>query len=125
MGSKARILVVDDEALIRWDLSLKLEDAGYRTLEAGSADQAISILENNRDIRIIFTDVQMPGTMDGIALARYVRERWPPTIIVVSSGKHPDDMQNLPDNIELFAKPFDWGRWSVLIEGLERRLSRI
>jgi CheY-like chemotaxis protein len=125
LESTARILVVEDEALIRWDLTSRLEEAGYETVEAGSADEAMNILENDRDIRIVFTDIQMPGTMDGLELARYVRARWPPTIIVISSGKHPKDMKSVPDNIELFAKPFDWGKWKPLLADLERRLSTI
>jgi CheY-like chemotaxis protein len=123
--SNARILVVEDEAFVRWDLTSRLEDAGYDTVEAASADEAIDILENNRDIRIVFTDIQMPGTMDGIALARYVKERWPPTIIVISSGKHPQEMKNVPEGIELFAKPFDWGKWGLLLDDLERKLSTV
>jgi len=74
------VLVVEDEPLIRSHLVAMLENEGCKTYEAGSAAEAIAILESNSKITVVFTDVQMPGTMDGIALARYVRERWPPTV---------------------------------------------
>ena len=67
----------------------RLSSEGYKTSEAADADEAIALLEANPKIRVVFTDIQMPGTMDGLALSRYVRKRWPPTIIVVSSGRCP------------------------------------
>ena len=80
-------LVVEDDALVRFDLAQTLEAEGYKTFEAAGAAEAITILKANPEISVVFTDIQMPGTMDGLALSRYVRERWPPTIIVVSSGR--------------------------------------
>ena len=74
-------LVVEDEALVRLDLAESLQAAGYKTVEAASADEAIAVLQSNSDIRVVFTDIQMPGAMDGLALSHYVRKRWPPTII--------------------------------------------
>lgn len=87
MPPKCIVLVVEDETLIRLDLVQKLEDAGLDVCEAASAAEAIDILEHHPEIRVVFTDIQMPGTMDGLELARYVRKRWPPTIVVISSGK--------------------------------------
>ena len=78
MKGEVTILVVEDEFLIRWDLVLGVEDAGYRAKEASSAGEAIGVLENDPSIRVIITDIGMPGTMDGVALAHYVHERWPP-----------------------------------------------
>ena len=72
------VLVVEDEPLIRSDLSDLLTDMGYTVLEAASADQAIALLETRAEIIAVITDVHMPGSMDGLALARIVRERWPP-----------------------------------------------
>ena len=80
-------LVVEDDALVRFDLAQTLEAEGYKTFEAADAAEAIAVLEANSEIRVVFTDIQMPGTMDGLALSHYVRKRWPPTIIVVSSGR--------------------------------------
>lgn len=73
----ATILVVDDDALVRLTNVLMVEDAGYDTVEAESAAQAIAILEARSDIHVLLTDVNMPG-VDGVELAHYVRDRWPP-----------------------------------------------
>jgi two-component system, response regulator PdtaR len=122
--SKNRVLVVEDEMLIRWDLVERLQDAGYATVEAGSAAEAIEILERDREIAVVFTDVQMPGSMDGIGLARWIRERWPLTIIIVSTGKNPSEMNELPTGCELFRKPFDWGKWADLLGGIQLMLGK-
>ena len=68
------------------------------------------MLEKNSEITVVFTDVQMPGMMDGIALAQYVRKRWPPTIIVVSSGKTEPSPGVLADDIPFVAKPYETSR---------------
>ena len=101
------VLVVEDEPLVRIALALELEAAGFSVLQASSADTAIAILETNSEIRVVFTDIQMPGTMDGVELARYVRKHWPPTIIVVCSGKVALEQGQLPDDIPFLAKPYD------------------
>jgi len=102
---KVTVLVVEDEPMLLVNALDFLEDAGFGTVGAANADAAIEILETRDDIRIIFTDVQMPGSMDGIKLARAVRDRWPPISIVVASGRvaSPD----LPAGSVFFTKPFD------------------
>jgi len=70
------ILIVEDEALIRFDLIDFFEDAGFRVFEAADADEAIEILERERTIRVVLTDIQMPGSLDGLNLAHYVRDRF-------------------------------------------------
>ena len=116
------VLVVEDEPIIRLDLVDTLQRAGFRTLEAGSAAEAIALLERHPEIRAVFTDVQMPGTMDGVALARCVRERWPPTIIVVSSGKMTFQPGELADDILTLAKPYDQSRLEQVIADVGARL---
>ena len=81
------VLVVEDEPLIRAFVREELEGAGFDVVEATNADQAISILERRSDIRLVFTDVDMPGSMDGAKLAAAVRDRWPPIHIIITSGK--------------------------------------
>ena len=81
------VLIVEDEPLIRMGTASLIEDAGFKVHEAGNADEAIRILELHDEIRLIFTDVNMPGSMDGLKLAHYVRGRWPPVKIIVTSGK--------------------------------------
>lgn len=79
-------LVVDDEPLILLDTSDIVTDAGYQVVEATTADQALAYLETHAAFDLLVTDIQMPGTMDGIALARHVGERWPHVKILVVSG---------------------------------------
>jgi two-component system, response regulator PdtaR len=106
MTDKVTILVVEDEFLIRWDLVSGVEDAGYRTKEASSAEEAIRVLENDPNIRVVITDISMPGTMDGIALSHYIRERWPPTLIVISSAYLPERLVDAPHGSMQLPKPY-------------------
>ena len=98
------ILVVEDESLINLMVSEDLRAAGHKVISAYNADQAIAILESRNDIRLVFTDVDMPGSMDGLRLAAVVRDRWPPVQIVVTSGKLPE--MALPGDMPFLPKPY-------------------
>src|SRR4051812_49232020 len=90
--SKGIVLVVEDEPLVRMFAVDFVQDAGFEVVEAADANQAVAILEARTDVGIVFTDVDMPGSMDGMKLARAVRDRWPPIeIIIVSGHKRPVD----------------------------------
>jgi CheY-like chemotaxis protein len=80
------ILIVEDEFLLRIDSAAVIENAGFEVIEAANADEAIAILTARPDIHVVFTDIQMPGSMDGLKLARFVRDRWPPIKIVATSS---------------------------------------
>jgi len=99
------VLVVEDETLIRELVAEELEVAGYTVVIANDADQAIAILEARQDIRLVFTDINMPGSMDGLKLAAAVRDRWPPVhIIIITSGKiRPLE---IPANAHFIPKPY-------------------
>ena len=101
-----RILVVEDEPIIRLGIVAIVEDAGFDALEASNADQAIRIIEQNSDISVVITDVDMPGTMDGVKLAHFVHGRWPPIRLIVVSGKIGIDEAMLPAGARFFTKPF-------------------
>lgn len=101
------VLIVDDEPLIRLDAASVLEEAGFHVIEAGSADEAIDILNSTPGIWAIFTDVDMPGSMDGIRLAHAVRDRWPPVHIFVMSGHRIVADADLPVGGRFFSKPYD------------------
>ncbi len=116
------MLVVEDEALIRMDLICRLEERGFLTVDADSADAAIAILERRSDITVVFTDVQMPGSMDGLQLARYVHKRWPPTIIVVTSGRVIPDDGLLEDGVPFLAKPYDDFALGRVLSDVRQRL---
>ncbi|WP_348649017.1 response regulator [Rhizobium sp. P38BS-XIX] len=100
------MLVVEDEPLLRLSMVTELELEGFTVFEAGNAAEAIEIIEANPEIRLLFTDVDMPGTMDGLLLAAFVRDRWPPIKIIVTSGHRlPEDCE-LPEGSPFMSKPY-------------------
>jgi two-component system, response regulator PdtaR len=99
------VLVVDDEPLIRLYACGVLEEAGYPTKEAGDAEEAMRILADGR-ITILIADIEMPGSMGGLALARRVRETWPHIAVIVASGQRLPLPDELPEQSEFLAKPF-------------------
>lgn len=100
------LLVVEDEPLLRMMAVDLAEDAGFEVVEAANAAEAVAILEARADIRIVFTDVAMPGGMDGMRLAACIRDRWPPIEIIMTSGHVRPDPAALPTRTEFFAKPY-------------------
>ena len=114
------VLVVEDTSLIRMLAVDLLVHAGFEVVEAVSADEAIHILERRSDIHLVFTDVYMPGTMDGLKLAHYIRDRWPPVLLVVASGKAVIEESQLPPGSRFFPKPYDG---SKIVETISRMLS--
>lgn len=106
-NGKAVVLVVEDSAIIRMGAVDLVQSAGYEALEASNADEAIRILESRADIDLVFTDVQMPGTMDGIKLSHYIRDRWPPVKLIVASGKAILEESSLPEGSRFFSKPYN------------------
>jgi CheY-like chemotaxis protein len=103
---KPVVLVVEDEDLIRASALEMVEEAGFEAIAASNADEAIRILESRSDIRAVFTDVHMPGTMDGLRLARVVRNRWPPVALIVTSGHTNVQEADLPTGGRFLSKPY-------------------
>jgi two-component system, response regulator PdtaR len=99
----AVVLVVDDELLLRMFAVEMVEDAGFTSVEAANADQAVSILESRTDIALLFTDIQMPGSMDGLKLAHAVHKRWPPIKIIVVSGCRSQPTASYPASVASMA----------------------
>ena len=104
---KPVVLVVEDEFLVRMHTASVIEAAGYNVIEATDADDAISILETRKDIRIVLTDIEMPGSMDGLKLAHAIRHRWPPIELIFTSGRHRLDAHQIPVRGQFLAKPYD------------------
>ncbi|MGO6949570.1 response regulator [Rhizobium johnstonii] len=100
------VLVVEDEPLVRMAIVMDLEDDGFTVFEAADAIEAINILEASPEIRLVFTDVDMPGTMDGLLLAAFVRDRWPPIKIIVTSGHRSPSVDDLPAGAPFMSKPY-------------------
>lgn len=106
IAADQKILVVDDDALVRFDLVSALSDAGFRALEAGSADDAHALLTGSGDISVMITDVELFGTVDGVDLAWSVRQTWPHVHIIVISGYQRACELRLPDRAQFFTKPY-------------------
>jgi CheY-like chemotaxis protein len=100
----ATVLIVEDDLLVRELLNEELGASGYDVLMAGNADEAIEILERRSDIHLVFTDIDMPGSMNGLKLAAAVRDRWPPVHIIITTGKaRPSE---IPANALFIPKPY-------------------
>lgn len=103
---KAVILIVEDEQLIRMHAADMVRDLGFEVLEAADADQAIALLETDPDIAAVFSDVQMPGSMDGLALLAAIRDRWPPVALLLTSGHIRPPASALPSGARFVSKPY-------------------
>jgi CheY-like chemotaxis protein len=100
------ILIVEDELLLRMDAAEVIENAGFEVIQAANADEAIAILTARPNVHVVFTDIQMPGSMDGLKLARFVRNRWPPIKIVATSGLVRVEDEDLPAGSIFLPKPY-------------------
>jgi two-component system, response regulator PdtaR len=98
------VLIVEDEFLVRTDAVDSIEGAGFTVYEASNADEAIRILETHHGIRVVFTDINMPGSMDGLKLAHYVRGRWPPIKLIITSGHPLPADEDFPEGAAYFTK---------------------
>jgi CheY-like chemotaxis protein len=106
-NTRPLVLIVEDEVLLRLHAAAIFEEAGFATIEASTADDAVAILEAGNDIGVIFTDIEMPGTMNGLRFALLVRDRWPPVGIILTSGKVTVEEADLPADSIFFPKPYD------------------
>ena len=106
-SSPTKVLVVEDEMVLRMRAVDIVEDAGFTAIEAVSADQALSILESRSDISLLFSDIQMPGTMDGLKLAHAVHDRWPTIKIILVSGQIKTSEIDKPADSRFFGKPLE------------------
>ncbi len=114
----AVVLVVEDEMLLRMRAVDMVEDAGFASVEAVDADEAVAILESRSDIALLFTDIQMPGSMDGLGLAHAVHKRWPPIKIILVSGQLKPATIDIPANSRFFGKPLKAGEMIAQIQDM-------
>jgi CheY-like chemotaxis protein len=114
----AVVLVVEDEMLLRMRTVDMVEDAGFTSVEAVDADEAVAILESRSDIALLFTDIQMPGSMDGLKLAHAVRERWPPIKIILVSGQLRLTNIDIPADSRFFGKPLEASEMIVEMQSM-------
>jgi two-component system, response regulator PdtaR len=106
MKKKTIVLVVEDEAIIRMGAVDMLEEGGFAVIEACDADNAIRILELRNDVNVVFTDINMPGTLDGLRLAHAIRGRWPPIHLILTSGRIAANEEDFPANGRFIRKPY-------------------
>jgi CheY-like chemotaxis protein len=103
---RATVLLVEDEILVRWATAVVLREAGFQVLDVETADEALPILEGRSDITVVFTDINIPGDMDGQALAFEVKRRWPCIALLVTSGDVRSREPRLPAGSRFLAKPY-------------------
>ena len=101
------VLVVEDQYLLQMAALELVESAGFTGVGVSNADEAIKILEARQDIRIVLTDVEMPGTMDGVKLAHFIRESWPPVHLIIVSGKAVLQESHMPVGTKFYSKPYE------------------
>ena len=116
----AVVLVVEDEMLLRMRAVDMVEDAGYTSIEAVDADEAVAILESRSDIALLLTDIQMPGSMDGLTLAHLVHARWPPIRIILVSGQLKLTTIDIPTDSRFFGKPLEAGEMIAQMQSMIR-----
>jgi DNA-binding NtrC family response regulator len=105
-SGRIAVLIVEDETLLRSMAVDMVEDAGFEAVEADGTTAAIRILESRLDIRIVFTDINMPDGIDGLALAKLVRDRWPLVAIIITSGMAAPLGSDMPKGGQFFSKPY-------------------
>jgi CheY-like chemotaxis protein len=110
------VLVVEDETLIRMDIAATIAEAGFRVLEANAAADAVQLLEQHSNVHVLFTDVEMPGGMDGVALAHHARARSPTIRIIITSGRRMLEEKDLPPATVFVPKPY---RHAHIVEKLK------
>ena len=115
------VLIVEDEPLLRMDAVDMIQDAGFKTYDAPSADVAIEIIGSHDDIGILFTDIDMPGSMDGLKLAKYVRAGWPSVKILIASGVIGVGDEEMPEGSKFYAKPY---ATSLIIDDLRTLIAQ-
>jgi CheY-like chemotaxis protein len=115
---KPVVLVVEDEPILRELSVYELEDAGYTVLEAGNAHAALWILRMRRGVGLVFTDINMPGKMDGLELARVVNARWPDVKIIVTTGADGPQGREAPEGGLFLAKPYSLSQLSETVDEL-------
>lgn len=100
------VLVVEDETLVRMNSADMIRDLGFDVIEAADADHAVTLLEADSDITVLFTDIQMAGSMDGLRLAAVVRDRWPPIRLLITSGRVRPEVTDMPAGARFIPKPY-------------------
>jgi DNA-binding NtrC family response regulator len=106
LESSSVVLIVEDEEILRIFAAWQLEEAGFEVVQAANADEALQAMNSRPDVRVLFTDVQMPGQLDGMDLARKVHEQWPKVLVLITSGNSRPAKADIPNQGHFLAKPY-------------------
>ena len=109
INGRAVVLIVEDESLVRMMVIELFEDEGFEVLEATNADEALQVFERRNDVSLLFTDVEMPGSIDGYALARWARIHRPAVKTMIVSGRAMPRAGDVPEGAAFVGKPYDHG----------------
>jgi CheY-like chemotaxis protein len=115
------VLVAEDDALIRMGAADQLELDGYEVLEAANAGEALAMIQVRPEVKVLFTDIDMPGELDGMELAELVHQRWPEVLLLVTSGRQSLSDGDVPDDGMFVAKPYAGEKLSGALKELFRR----
>ena len=118
MDAKPVVLIVEDDFLVRIFADEIAVEAGFNSLAAADADEAIRILQNRTDVRVVLTDMNLPGYLDGLELAHAIQHRWPSIQIVVTSGMMRPAANELPEHSHFVPKPYDFSRLTGFLREL-------
>jgi CheY-like chemotaxis protein len=114
------VLVVEDEPIIRMNTVAMIEEAGFEVVEASNADDAIVLLESRPEIRAVFSDIEMPGSMDGLKLIHAIRKRWPPAVLILASGRISPLASDMPERTVFLSKPYAEQDLLRALEGIDQ-----
>ena len=110
-------MVVEDEVLLRLTMIDMLEPSGFEVVAVANAEEAIEILKRRPDVKVVVTDINMPGSMDGLDLIAFVKSKWPRIALIVMSGKSsPNIFEKIPEGGLFFSKPYDVAALVAAIE---------
>jgi DNA-binding NtrC family response regulator len=118
------VLVVDDDELVRRLEADVLADQGFDVVEAENADEALALLRHRRDVAVVVTDIEMPGTVNGLRLAEIVQDYWPGTGMVLASGRTFPSEAELPPGAVFLQKPYSIEKMAFCVQQMARRASR-
>jgi CheY-like chemotaxis protein len=114
------VLIVEDEPIIRMLAMEIVAEAGFNGIEAANADEALAILESRSDIAVVFADIDMPGSLNGMQLANQIRDRWPPTEIILTSGQLRPHNDRMPARAVYIPKPYQSSKIAQTLRGFTR-----
>jgi CheY-like chemotaxis protein len=124
-ASQDAILVVEDEALVRMVAVDALSETGLRLYEAGDAEEALAVLKEHPDVALVFTDINMPGELDGVSLVQRIHKLWPKIELIVTSGRERLMDRQLPDHGSFLAKPYRMNQLIDLVRKKMRPMARL